>query len=79
MNFKTTTLFDKQAKKLGKKYRNIKNDLSSFIKKFEELHLSATTIQKNLYKIRIANSNKNKGVLGIVSITTFNLKRLPTF
>jgi len=61
MNFKTTTLFDKQAKKLGKKYRNIKDDLSSFIKKFEELHRSATTIQKNLYKIRIANSNKNKG------------------
>ena len=61
MNFKTTDLFDKQAKKLGKKYRNIKDDLSLFIKKFEELHLSSTSIQKNLYKIRIANSNKNKG------------------
>jgi mRNA-degrading endonuclease RelE of RelBE toxin-antitoxin system len=61
MNFKTTDLFDKQAKKLSKKYRNIKSDLSSFLKDFEKLHTSATTIQNNLYKIRIVNSNKNKG------------------
>lgn len=27
MNFDTIELFDKQAKKLGKKYRNIKKDL----------------------------------------------------
>ncbi len=61
IHFKTTTLFDKQAKKLGKKYRNLKNDLSSFIEDFEKLHASATSIQKNLYKVRIANSNKNRG------------------
>ena len=61
MTFKTTELFDKQAKKLSKKYRNLKNDLKSLINDFESLHQSSTSIQKNLYKIRLANSNKNKG------------------
>ena len=61
MNFKTTELFDKQAKKLGKKYRNLKSDLKSLISDFDTLHQSSTTIQKNLYKIRVANSSKNKG------------------
>jgi len=61
MNFKTTELFDKQAKKLGKKYRNLKSDLMSLISNFDTLHQSSTIIQKNLYKIRVANSSKNKG------------------
>ena len=61
MNFKTTELFDKQAKKLGKKYRNIKSDLNTFLSNFETLHLQSTSIKKNLFKVRIANTNKNKG------------------
>ena len=61
MTFKTTELFDKQAKKLGKKYRNLKSDLKSLILNFDSLHQSSTTIQKNLYKIRVANSSKNRG------------------
>ncbi len=61
MNFKTTELFDKQAKKLSKKYRNIKNDLNTFLSDFETLHLQSTSIKKNLFKVRIANTNKNKG------------------
>jgi len=61
MNFKTTELFDKQAKKLNKKYKNLKNDLNTLINNFDNLHQQATSIQKNLYKIRLANSNKNKG------------------
>ena len=61
MTFKTTELFDKQTKKLGKKYRNLKSDLKSLISDFDTLHQSSTTIQKNLYKIRVANSSKNKG------------------
>ncbi len=61
MNFKTTQLFDKQAKKLAKKYRNIKNDLNTFLSNFEILHLQSTSIKKNLFKVRIANTNKNKG------------------
>jgi len=61
MNFETTELFDKQAKKLAKKYRNIKKDLKAFVEDFDTLRKSSISIQKNLYKIRIANSSKNKG------------------
>ena len=61
MNFDTIELFDKQAKKLGKKYKNIKKDLQSFVKNFDSIHEQAILIHENLYKIRLANSNKNKG------------------
>jgi mRNA-degrading endonuclease RelE of RelBE toxin-antitoxin system len=61
MNFETIGLFDKQAKKLGKKYKSIKKDLKSFVENFDSIHQQATVIHKNLYKIRLANSNKNKG------------------
>jgi len=61
MNFRTTELFDKQAKKLGKKYKNLKQDISALLSDFETLHQQSISIQKNLYKIRLANSNKNKG------------------
>jgi len=61
MTFKTTELFDKQAKKLGKKYKNLKGDLNSFVCNFDSIHQQSIIIQKNLYKVRVANSNKNKG------------------
>jgi len=80
MNFKTTELFDKQAKKLNKKYKNLKNDLNTLINNFDNLHQQATSIQKKLYKIRLANSNKNKGKsAGYPFTTIFKLKRLLTF
>jgi len=61
MRFKTVYLFDKQAKKLAKKYRNFKFDLNKFISNFEKFHSTAITIQKNLYKVRLSNSAKNRG------------------
>lgn len=60
MNFDTIELFDKQAKKLGKKYKNIKKDLELFIVNFESIHQQAIFIYENLYKVRLLNSNKNK-------------------
>lgn len=61
MNFKTTELFDKQAKKLSKKYKNLKNDLKLFISDFDNIHQQSISIKKNLHKVRLANTNKNKG------------------
>lgn len=61
MNFETVDLFDKQFKKLSKKYNLIKDDLLNFIDNFEDYHKHSITIKNNLHKIRIANSNKNKG------------------
>jgi len=61
MHFNTTELFDKQAKKLSKRYNQLKNDIESLILNFETIHQQSITIKKNLYKIRLKNSNKNRG------------------
>ena len=61
MKFKTVPLFDKYVKKLSKKYTSIKKDILSFTKNFNNIHQTATNIKTNLYKIRINNSNKNRG------------------
>ena len=61
MEFRTVALFDKQFKKLSKKYNLIKDDVEELVDNFDDLHLQATPIKTNLYKIRLANSNKNKG------------------
>jgi len=61
MHFKATTLFAKQAKKLQKRYKQIKTDIEFLIEHFETIHLQAISIQKNIYKIRLKNSDKNKG------------------
>ena len=61
MNFKTTPLFDKEAKKLSKKYNLIKSDLRDFLDNFDDNHTHSTKINTNLFKIRLANSNKNRG------------------
>ncbi len=61
MNFETTDLFDKQAKKLSKRYKSLSKDLIAFMDNFEKTHYQSTPIRKNIYKIRLANSDKNKG------------------
>ena len=61
MNFETSLLFDKQFKQLAKKYNLIKDDLKEFIENFEDYHSTATSIKSSLFKVRLSNSNKNKG------------------
>ena len=61
MKFETVDRFDKEVKKLSKKYNLIKQDLENFILNFNDIHTKATNITNNLYKIRLSNSNKNKG------------------
>jgi mRNA-degrading endonuclease RelE of RelBE toxin-antitoxin system len=64
MQFKTSSEFDKDVKRLSKKYRHIKDDLIEFMASFENEHLHATTIRKNIFKARIKNSDKAKGKSG---------------
>ena len=61
MKFETLPLFDKQFKKLAKKYNLIKNDIEIFANNFDSLHQQSTPIKNNIFKIRLSNSNKNKG------------------
>ena len=61
MTFETLPLFDKQFKKLSKKYNFIKNDIEEFVDNFGSIHQQAISIKTDLYKVRLANTNKNKG------------------
>jgi mRNA-degrading endonuclease RelE of RelBE toxin-antitoxin system len=64
MRFDTTPQFDKEAKRLGKKYRQLKEDLKAFISSFENEHCHSISIRKNIFKARIKNSDKAKGKSG---------------
>jgi len=61
VKFETLPLFDKQFKKLSKKYNLIKDDVGSLVNNFDTLHQQATPIKNNIFKVRLSNSNKNKG------------------
>jgi len=61
VNFETVSRFDKEVKKLSKKYNLIKEDLNNFVVDFDNIHKEATSIKNNLYKVRLSNSIKNKG------------------
>ena len=51
----------RSVKKLSKKYPHIKDDIENFVSNFVELHEEAISIKKGVFKIRVANSDKNKG------------------
>ena len=45
MNFETVSRFDKEVKKLSKKYNLIKEDLNNFVVDFDNIHKEATSIK----------------------------------
>jgi mRNA-degrading endonuclease RelE of RelBE toxin-antitoxin system len=55
------TIWYKQSKRLAKKFNLLKDDLEEFIDNFEAHHSTATSIKNNLFKVRLTNSDKNKG------------------
>lgn len=66
MNYKieTTPDFDKDFKKLFKKYHSLKSDLTAFISSLRENPTQGIPLGKNCYKIRLSISSKNKGKSG---------------
>lgn len=61
MKFETLPLFDKQFKKLAKKYNHIRDDIQIFVNDFKDIHRQSTSIKNNIYKVRLSNSDKNRG------------------
>ena len=53
--------FKKSAKRLSKNYKNFKNDLKRFVDRLNEEKVVGVEILPNIYKIRIKNSDNNKG------------------
>ncbi|MCW3124808.1 MAG: Toxin-antitoxin system, toxin component, RelE family [Bacteroidetes bacterium] len=64
-------LFDKQAKRLSKKYPSLAGDLKHLIKTLQKDPTQGTSLGSNFYKIRLAISSKGKGKSGGARIITY--------
>ncbi len=69
-SIKTIFVFEKQTKRLVKKYPSLKNELYELIQKLKENPEIGTGIGKNCYKIRISIASKGKGKSGGARIIT---------
>lgn len=55
------TLYQKAFKKLSKSYKSIDLDVDNFLESINTKEDLGIELKSNIFKIRIANSNKNKG------------------
>lgn len=72
MNYKIITIapFDKQAKKLAKKFNSFKNDLFLLVNILKENPKHGTPLGNECYKIRLVIASKNKGKSGVARLIT---------
>jgi mRNA-degrading endonuclease RelE of RelBE toxin-antitoxin system len=68
---KTISVFERNAKKLSKKYPSLKSDLFSLIQELKKKPDQGTSIGRSCYKIRMAISSKGKGKSGGSRIITY--------
>lgn len=69
-NVKTISVFEKQTKRLLKKYPSLKNELIQLIQELKENPELGKGIGKNCYKIRISIASKGKGKSGGARVIT---------
>lgn len=69
-NVFTLASFDKQLKKLVKKYPSLKKEFINLIESLENNPIQGTAIGNNCYKIRIAIASKGKGKSGGARVIT---------
>jgi mRNA-degrading endonuclease RelE of RelBE toxin-antitoxin system len=72
MNYDIITIppFDKQLKRLAKKYPSIKNDIAKLGSELSENPVLGIEIFPNCYKIRLAIASKGKGKSGGARVIT---------
>jgi mRNA-degrading endonuclease RelE of RelBE toxin-antitoxin system len=66
-----THRFEKELKRLSKKYSSLKNEFSQLIKDITKNPEAGTLIGNNCYKIRMAIGSKGKGKSGGARIITY--------
>lgn len=73
MNYKIiySDKFEKQVKKLAKKYRSLKNDLKNFERDLSQNPEQGEYLGNNTYKVRLAIKSKGKGKRGGARIITY--------
>lgn len=62
--------FDKQLKRLAKKYPTLKNEFAELLESLEQYPEQGTNLGNNCYKIRIAIASKGKGKSGGARVIT---------
>jgi len=70
-NIASIPLFDKQAKRLAKKYPSLKRDLDVLIERLADEPELGTALGNNFYKIRLAIASKGKGKSGGARVVTY--------
>ncbi len=63
--------FQKQAKRLAKRYKSFPEDLQKLVDELKENATLGTSLGGNLYKIRLAISSKNKGKSGGARVISY--------
>jgi hypothetical protein len=67
----TIELFDRQAKRLIKKYPSIRQELASLIAELRQSPEMGTALGNGFFKIRLAIASKGKGKSGGARVITF--------
>ena len=70
-NISSIPLFDRQAKRLAKKYPSLKKDLSELIEVLSDNPDYGTALGNNFYKIRLSITSKGKGKSGGARVITY--------
>lgn len=73
MSFKVVAVqdFDRELKRLSKKYQSLKYDYLSLVESLEETPLQGTPLGKDCYKIRMPIRSKGKGKSGGARVITY--------
>lgn len=71
VNIIVTPNFQREAKKLLKKYRSLKSELAELAEQLEENPKMGTVIGEDTYKIRLAVKSKGKGKSGGMRVITY--------
>jgi len=67
---KTISVFERQFKRLARKYRSLKTDLESLVAELEKEPSMGTPLGKNCFKVRLSIASKNKGKSGGARVIT---------
>lgn len=73
MSFKilTTSEFEKEIKKLNKKYPSLKKDYSLLLESLQQNPLQGASLGNNTFKVRLLVSSKSTGKSGGARVITF--------
>jgi mRNA-degrading endonuclease RelE of RelBE toxin-antitoxin system len=71
VNVILTPNFEREAKKLIKKYRSLRRELLDFTAELEGEPRIGVQISENVYKVRLAVRSKGKGKSGGMRIITY--------